>query len=240
MAILLRDLTGRPAELERWFPEMFGIIAANMRRIAPTGNPLEEDRRAWTEAMHGEMQDPAKHWVLAVSGDVPDAGDAAVSQAVLAGYVLYRIGGGICHMDEIQIAAPFQGDGAVFPLLLGRLLGDVRRAGVTQLQSSANKQKRKVPGDPAPVGPAGDGGNAAQFPFPGHGSGRAGLVRREVSAGERQNKIKISQLNGGMFDAKQRGVRVSAIRRARRHAADQHPGFVSGYAAKHHSVPVGC
>ena len=140
------DYTGRQPEIEPLLPEMFIIISQNMREITPSGNTMEEDRKSWTQAMREELRNPEKHWILLFSGEA------------LAGYTLYRIEnhpgpsdhpskeGNYLHMDEIQIAKHFQGDGRAFPMLMGKLLEDARAAGAATLFSYANRQNIKSHG----------------------------------------------------------------------------------------------
>jgi RimJ/RimL family protein N-acetyltransferase len=125
------DYTRRREEIPPLLPAMFTIISQNMREIAPTGNTLEEDRAAWTQAMLEELRNPGKRWIFAFCGKE------------LAGYTLYRIAGDTLHMDEIQVAKGFQGDGRAFPALMGKLLEDARAAGVERLRSYANRQNLK-------------------------------------------------------------------------------------------------
>jgi len=115
-------------------PRMFGIISRNMREIAPTGNTLEEDYVSWTQAMHDELQNPDKHWIFVFSGEE------------LAGYTLYRIIGDTLHMDEIQVAKGFQGDGRAFPMLMGKLLRDAEEARVHTLRCYVNRLNIKSRG----------------------------------------------------------------------------------------------
>ena len=130
----LRDYTGQPEEIEPLLPRMFEIISRNMREIAPSGHTLEEDCISWTQAMHEELRNPEKHWILLFSSNT------------LAGYTLYRISGDTLYMDEIQVAKGFQGDGRAFPMLMGKLLEDARAAGVETLFSYANRQNIKSQG----------------------------------------------------------------------------------------------
>ena len=127
----LRDYTGRPQEIEPLLPQMFSLIARNMREIAPTGNTLDEDRLMWTRAMLEQLRNPDTHWILLFSGEA------------LAGYTLYRIAGETLHMDEIQVQQRFQGDGVSFPMLLGKLLEDAITARAETLASYANRQNLK-------------------------------------------------------------------------------------------------
>jgi len=121
-------------KIEQLLPRMFEIISLNMREIAPTGNTLEEDRITWTQAMREELRSPDKHWVFVFSG------------AELAGYTLYRIAGDALHMDEIQVAKAYQGDGETFPMLMGKMLRDAKETGVHTLHTYVNKQNAKSQG----------------------------------------------------------------------------------------------
>ena len=132
--MVLRNYTDRKSEILPLLPRMFEIISRNMHEIAPTGNDLEEDRAAWTRAMHEELQNPDKRWILLFSGDK------------LAGYTLYRITGETLYMDEIQLAKEFHGDGMAFPMLMGKLLRDAKEAGVRTLHSYVNRQNAKSRG----------------------------------------------------------------------------------------------
>ena len=76
-------------------PQMFDILAGNMRIIAPTGDSYEEDRRIWlAEAV------PAFEHVILIFDD-----------GQLAGYFQYRLQDNTLCMDEIQFAKPYQGSG---------------------------------------------------------------------------------------------------------------------------------
>ena len=127
----LRDYTGNREAIPPLLPQMFAILSQNMREIAPTGNTPEEDRASWEQAMGEELRNPDKHWILLFSDEA------------LAGYTLYRIAGDTLHMDEIQVAKGFQGDGRAFPMLMGQLLRDAQAAGTEVLQSYVNKQNLK-------------------------------------------------------------------------------------------------
>ena len=129
-----QDYTAHRGRLAPLLPCMFEIIAENMREIAPTGNSLEQDRALWHSTMRRELRRPDKHWVLAFSGET------------LAGYTLYRISGRVLHMDEIQVAKPFQGGGEAFPLLMGHMLHQAQAGGVRTVRASANKVNRKSQG----------------------------------------------------------------------------------------------
>ena len=76
-------------------PQMFDILAGNMRIIAPTGDSYEEDRRIWlSEAV------PAFEHIILILDD-----------GLLAGYSQYRLQDNTLRMDEIQFAKPYQGTG---------------------------------------------------------------------------------------------------------------------------------
>jgi len=128
------DYSQNRGEIVPLLPRMFGIIAANMREIALTGNTIEEDRISWTQAMHEELRSPDKHWIFVFSGET------------LAGYTLYRIAGDTLHMDEIQVAKGFQRDGKAFPMLMGKMLRDAKEAGVHKLHTYVNRQNTKSRG----------------------------------------------------------------------------------------------
>jgi len=125
------DYSQSREEIIPLLPRMFTIISQNMREIAPTGSTLEEDRASWTQAMHEELHHPDQHWIFIFSGEE------------LAGYTLYRIVGDTLHMDEIQVAKGFQGDGRAFPMLMGKLLEDASAAGTETLVSYANRRNLK-------------------------------------------------------------------------------------------------
>ena len=76
-------------------PQMFDILAGNMRIIAPTGDSYEEDRRIWL----AEAVPAFEHVILIFDDDR------------LAGYFQYRLQGNTLRMDEIQFAKPYQGSG---------------------------------------------------------------------------------------------------------------------------------
>ena len=132
--IMLKDYTKRRNELLPLLPQLFDVLAENMREIAPTGNSLEDDYAIWTQAMLNELEKPEKHWVL------------AFVEEQLAGYVLYRIVGDILHLDEIQVAKPQQGDRKIFPGLIGKMFYDANKAEVTAFYSYANKRNKKSQG----------------------------------------------------------------------------------------------
>ena len=153
------DLTGRNEEIRALFPQMFTIISANMSTIAPTGNTLEEDRRSWTRAMVEELRNPEKRWIISqVNG-------------VLTGYLLYRVNAAdnVIHMDEIQIAEVYQGDGVTFLALIAALLRDSTVSGAT-LRSYANRQNTKSQGILQRMGLAVVGETERGFRFEGRGS----------------------------------------------------------------------
>ena len=131
---MLKDYSQNREAIPPLLPRMFEIIAENMNEIAPTGNSLEQDRKLWTQAMLEELQKPGKRWVIVFSDDE------------LAGYALYGICGDILHMDEIQVAKAQQGDGRMFPALLGKQLRDAQAAGVRKLYSYANERNEKSQG----------------------------------------------------------------------------------------------
>ena len=76
-------------------PQMFDILAGNMRIIAPTGDSYEEDRKIWL----AEAVPAFEHVILIFDDDR------------LAGYFQYRLQNNTLRMDEIQFAKPYQGSG---------------------------------------------------------------------------------------------------------------------------------
>jgi hypothetical protein len=123
--IMLKDYSQNREAIPALLPRMFEMIAQNTQ---------EEDRKLWTQAMLEEIKKPEKRWVAAFSGDT------------LAGYALYRVCGVTLHMDEVQVAKAQQGDGKIFPGLLGKLLRDANNAGVRKLCGYANENNQKAQG----------------------------------------------------------------------------------------------
>jgi len=132
--IILRDYTNQREEIVPLLPFMFGIIAPNMRAIAPTGNSVERDYIIWKKAMEKDLENPQKHWVMVFAGQ----------EMRLLGYALYRIAMPVLHMDEIQVVKTHQGDGIVFPALMGKILHDAEHFGTCTLRSYANKRNEKA------------------------------------------------------------------------------------------------
>lgn len=116
-----------PAILE----EIFTILAANMRVIAPTGMTYEEDRAQWLSCVPPALEKEARQIILIYDRDE------------LIGFFQYYVTAdhSIFMMEEIQFKAAYHGSGLfgdLYRYLIPRLPADIQA-----VEAYADKRNRK-------------------------------------------------------------------------------------------------
>lgn len=100
---------------------IFGLLAENMRVIAPTGLTYKEDRAAWMACVPPALKQEARQVVL------------IYAEGGLAGFFQYYVTAdhGVFMMEEFQLKAAYHGSGlfgALYRFLIPRLPADIRFA----------------------------------------------------------------------------------------------------------------
>ena len=126
----MKVISMEAAEFDSYARGMFDILAENMRKIAPTGEDPEEDRRIWLEAMEELLQQEGRRIVLALVDEQ------------LVGYFQYRLHSDIFHMEEFQIRQEFQGKNGIFRAIYGFVLPQLKPA-PKYAEAYANKVNEK-------------------------------------------------------------------------------------------------
>ena len=98
--------------------EIFDILAANMRVIAPTGLTYEEDKAAWMACVPPALEKEARQVVL------------IYADGELAGFFQYYVteDHSVFMMEEFQLKAAYRGSGLfgdLYRFLLPRLPADI-------------------------------------------------------------------------------------------------------------------
>lgn len=125
-----------PAILE----EIFTILAANMRVIAPTGMTYEEDRAQWLSCVPPALEKEARQIILIYDRDE------------LIGFFQYYVTAdhSIFMMEEIQFKAAYHGSGLfgdLYRYLIPRLPADIQA-----VEAYADKRNKKSLGVLAHLG----------------------------------------------------------------------------------------
>ena len=85
-------------------PQLFSMLYENMQEIAPSGNPYEQEWRAWhQEVAPALMKEPRQILLLSVKDE-------------LAGFCQYYIHDGVLMIEELQIKPAHRSTGLVFCL----------------------------------------------------------------------------------------------------------------------------
>jgi len=122
------------AEFDAYAEVLFGILADNMTKIAPTGNTREEDYRSWYGAVSDGLRSERRQIVLirgAAGGEV-------------VGFFQYYTNAETFMMEEIQLIPAVQGSGifrALYGFLMERLPRDIAYA-----EAYANRRNGKSQG----------------------------------------------------------------------------------------------
>ena len=116
-----------PAILE----EIFTILAANMRVIAPTGLTYEEDRAQWLSCVPSALEKEARQMILIYDRDE------------LIGFFQYYVTAdrAVFMMEEIQFKPAYHGSGLfgdLYRYLLPRLPADIQA-----VEAYADKRNKK-------------------------------------------------------------------------------------------------
>ena len=111
--------------------EIFTILAANMRVIAPTGLTYEEDKAQWMACVPPALVQEARQMVLIYAGDE------------LVGFFQYYVTAdhSVFMMEEIQFKEAYRGSGVfgeLYRFLIPRLPDDIRF-----VEASADKRNAK-------------------------------------------------------------------------------------------------
>ncbi len=122
-----------PDEFDQYARQMFSILAENMSRIAPTGNPYEADFRTWYESTEYAMKNPERHIILLLEGEE------------LAGFFQYALRGDAFRMEEIQLRSSYHGTGRVFRRLYGFVIPQLPE-NCRFVEASARKENAKSNG----------------------------------------------------------------------------------------------
>lgn len=121
-------------QTERWLPDLFRMLHANMSVIAPTNNSYEDDFEIWRSHIIPAIQKEQRQIVL------------MCVESELVGYFQYSLNGDTrsLMMEEIQIIKEFQGTGifsALYKWLIETLPKDV-----TYVEAYAHKRNIKSQG----------------------------------------------------------------------------------------------
>ncbi|MGI5899977.1 MAG: GNAT family N-acetyltransferase [Christensenellales bacterium] len=114
---------------------LFAILADNMSKIAPTGNTREEDYKTWNEAVGEGLQSESRQIVL-----ITDEGDERV-----IGFFQYYANEDTFMMEEVQIAAEYQGVNNIFRNLYRFVFANLH-ANIVFVEAYANKLNHKSGG----------------------------------------------------------------------------------------------
>ena len=113
-------------EKEQWLPELFDILYANMRLIAPGGGMYEEEKTQWMANVSPALEKAPRQILLCFAGDT------------LAGYLQYYTRENFVMVEELQIKAAYQRT-AVFRHL-GRFLTEVLPADIVFIEAYADRR----------------------------------------------------------------------------------------------------
>lgn len=80
-------------------PVLFGILHANMSKIAPTDNSYEKDLSFWLSCVSSELEKEPRRILLIYDGDE------------IAGFFQYFVNNGLFMMEEIQLRDRYKGTG---------------------------------------------------------------------------------------------------------------------------------
>ena len=112
---------------------IFCILAANMSKIAPTGNSYKDDYRSWFCGLKRELEREQRKVILIYSDNE------------LIGFFQYNIDNNNLIMEEIQIRPDWQGKG-IFRALYGFLISNLPPE-IQNVEAYANKKKEIWRGD---------------------------------------------------------------------------------------------
>jgi hypothetical protein len=79
-----------------WLPLLFQMFYENMREIAPTGLPCEEEKREWLGNVAPALDKEPRQIILCLDGDI------------LAGYIQYYTRENLLMIEEVQIRKAYQ------------------------------------------------------------------------------------------------------------------------------------
>jgi len=108
---------------------IFCILAANMSKIAPTGNSYKDDYRSWFCGLKRELEREQRKVILIYSDNE------------LIGFFQYNIDNNNLIMEEIQIRPDWQGKG-IFRALYGFLISNLPPE-IQNVEAYANKKNIK-------------------------------------------------------------------------------------------------
>mgnify|MGYP000866731866 CR=1 FL=1 len=114
------------SEFDSLSKDIFGILAANMSEIAPTGNSYEDDYKSWYCALKEGLKKEQRQIIL------------IYSENELVGFFQYYLDDGNLVMEEIQIRSDWQGKG-IFRALYGFLISNLP-SGIRNVEAYANKK----------------------------------------------------------------------------------------------------
>ena len=129
MQVVFRYLPKPPSSA--LLDEIFGILATNMRVIAPTGLTYEEDRAQWMACVPPALTKDARQMVLIYAGDE------------LVGFFQYYVTAdhAVFMMEEIQFKEAFRGSGLfgeLYRFLIPKLPADI-----VSVEAYADKRNTK-------------------------------------------------------------------------------------------------
>lgn len=121
-------------QTERWLPDLFRMLHANMSVIAPTEHSYDEDYELWRASILPAIQNADRHIVL------------MYAENKHVGYFQYSLNGATrsLMMEEIQIIKEFQGTG-IFSALYKWLIESLPKD-VTYVEAYAHKRNIKSQG----------------------------------------------------------------------------------------------
>lgn len=119
-------------KFNEYAPYIFGILADNMTKIAPTGNTREEDYKCWYGAV-SEGLSRAERQIILIT-------DSTSNEII--GFFQYYVNADTFVMEEIQIVSKHQGKNNIFRNLYGFILDGMKKD-VEFVEAYANKSNFK-------------------------------------------------------------------------------------------------
>lgn len=125
----------RKSQFDQYAERLFEILNANMRTIAPTGNSYEEDFSLWYSAVANGLKRENRYIILVFERPT----------GRIIGFFQYYTNEQTFMMEEIQLAADYQGKDSVFRKLYGFVLEKIDKD-ITYVKAYADKKNNKSRG----------------------------------------------------------------------------------------------
>lgn len=84
------------AEKDVWLPIIFDLLYNNMKEIAPSGLPYEQEKAQWLSAVSPALEKEPRKIIMCISDDE------------LVGYIQYYTRNDLLMIEEVQIKKPYQ------------------------------------------------------------------------------------------------------------------------------------